>query len=131
MIVAQAIQRLKNTAAAGLPVEQTMLLIFKDMVKETNIEIYKLRPDKVEVIAALFETKACEYSQICESLPRLNLNPNGFRLMFRQASPNLYRALIQHGFKEIPKEEDPLFVPDGKKRHKSKGDNDGKNSGTI
>jgi hypothetical protein len=107
-----------------------MVYIFKDLIHEANEELLKLRPTDPKVIADIFEDRSTQWGQICYKLKEYNLNPWGFKLMFRKLSPAIYAAMVVNGMTDIPKELDAELNPPKPKRHKkSKGDNH--NDGTI
>lgn len=125
MIVELAIRRIRNQILAGVPVEQIMILVFKDLVEEANKEVLSTKPDTVEKVARIFEDKALQWEQICFKMKGANLNPWGFRLLLRQYSPNMFKAIANKGFAGIPQDCDPEYVPSKKKRHKKGTNHDG------
>ena len=120
MIVDLAVRRIGQTLNLGKPIEDVMVFVFQDLIREANEEVVSLRPEDPKLIAAIFETKAIEWKMICDRFGTGHqLNPWGFRLMFRKYSPNMYKVFVENGFTPIPEEFDPEFVPDSEKRHKN------------
>ena len=120
MIIDLAVRRIGQTLNLGKPIEDVMIFIFQDLIREANEEVVQKRPTDPKVIAAIFEEKANEWRLICGRFGNVHrLNPWGFRLMLRKFSPAMYESFVTNGFTPIPPENDPEFVPDAEKRHKN------------
>lgn len=118
MIVDLAVRRIGNQVLAGIKIEDVMILVFQDLLKEANIELFKIKPTTPEQVAKIYEEKAVQWEQICGRFKGPNLNPWGFRLMLRKYAPNIFRSIVGKGFANIPIEVDPEYIPPSKKRHK-------------
>lgn len=120
MIIDLAVRRIGQTLNLGKPIEEVMIFVFQDLIREANEEVVFRRPTDPKEIAAIFEEKANEWRLICGRFgSAYKLNEWGFRLMFRKYSPNMYKSFVENGFTPIPPEFDPEFVPDAEKRHKN------------
>ena len=79
----------KQSRRDGKPPEESLRIIFRDMIREANLMIVRAKCTKSEQIAQIFNEQNIKWKDMCTYLCAFPINKQGFLQLLKDLEPRL------------------------------------------